>query len=72
MTDVVDIRSRRQPVWYDIAVCHHWDGTVETWVRGADIEMPENRSKIADALQQSVDGLRRPYDPEQRGDCEGG
>jgi hypothetical protein len=65
---VVSINDHRPPVWYDVAVCHHYDGTVQTWVRAVDIERQENRDKIADALQQAADGLRRPFDREPEPD----
>lgn len=72
--DVVPFRrpsndtTEMPPVWYDIAVCHHPDGTIETWVKGTDVEDTENRLRIIPALEQVIEALRKPYDPEQRGD----
>ena len=64
MSKVVALNDRRPPVWYDVAVCHQWDGTVRTWIRAVDIEAADNRAKIALALRQAADGLDRPYSPE--------
>jgi hypothetical protein len=57
---VVNLNDARAPVWYDIAVCHHWDGTLQTWVKAIDLDNPENRPKIAISLRQVADGLNPP------------
>ena len=47
-----DHAGTKPPVWYDIAVCHHRDTTIETWVRG--IETEGARPAIAEALRRQV------------------
>lgn len=56
---IVDLNARRVPVWYDIAVCHHWDGTIETWCKGVDPAEPRARISAAMALRSAADH----YDP---------
>lgn len=55
--NIVPLDRRRPPVWYDVAVCHHWDRTVETWVKGVNMDDPENRVKVGRALQQCAASL---------------
>jgi hypothetical protein len=54
---VSSINDARPPVWYDVAVCHHYDGTIQTWVKAVGLDDPEDRKKIAIALRQAADGL---------------
>lgn len=61
MSNVFSLTARRPPVWYDIAVAHHWDGTVQTWTRGIG-STPADRTKAAEALRQAADGLEQPRD----------
>ena len=58
-SEIIPLDSARQPVWYDIAVCHHWDGTIETWCKGIDPEEPRARVSAAIALRTAADH----YDP---------
>lgn len=55
--EVHSLNDARSPVWYDVAVCHHWDGTIQTWIKGVDMENEENRPKVALALRQAADGV---------------
>jgi|HubBroStandDraft_1064217.scaffolds.fasta_scaffold01963_8 hypothetical protein len=59
---VVELADRRQGVWYDVAVCHHWDGTIETWTKGVEVGDPVNRHKVAEALRLAADRLDEPRD----------
>lgn len=56
-------RSGGPGVWYDIAVCHHPDGTIETWCKGVDPNEPAARISAALALRQAADHyLHLPID----------
>lgn len=57
---VSNFNETRPPVWYDIAVCHHWDGTIQTWVKGVDMDDVDNHPKIAIALRQVADSFDPP------------
>ena len=59
MAEVVEMPkpAKREPVWYDIAVCHHWDGEIQTWVKGVDPNNTDNGKAIAAALRQVADGF---------------
>jgi hypothetical protein len=51
---VTVLNDVRAPVWYDIAVAHHWDGTVETWCKGVDPSDPKARISAGIALRSAA------------------
>jgi hypothetical protein len=65
LAEVVRLNNSRSPVWYDVAVAHHWNGDIQTWVRGVDMDNPANLPKIAIALRQVADA----FDPAWEGDA---
>lgn len=53
---IVQLNDIRPPVWYDIAVCHHPNGSVETWTIGVD-DSAHSRACVAAALRQAAHSL---------------
>ncbi len=64
MADIIPLarpaNSDDAMVWYDIAVCHHADGTVETWTKGIDSSTPCSRKSAADALRAAASAFDQP------------
>lgn len=53
MSAVIDMSSRREPVFYTIDVKHNWDGTVEIEVGGLANDARSARA-VADALLEAA------------------
>lgn len=49
MTDIVGLNSKRRPVSYTIDVTHHYDGTIEVFVRNVSDD-PRSRDSVMNTI----------------------
>lgn len=56
---VIDLSTRRAPVWYTIHIGQHWDDTLEFRIEDVGDD-DRSRASIADALRRLADQLNPP------------